>query len=330
MRCYAVGVADPEEHIRRWQRAGLLADAEAERLLAYESGRSERRAGAAEERPGVLEALLYLGFTVAGVGVFFFIAQQWDDLRSWARLMVVGVPALLALAAGGGMSLSSEPGVRRGGNVAWLLAVALGGGTLAVVFNEYGPGEGLGDEHWTLAVTGVVTLALALVLWALTPSHPQVVGVGGASFFFGMTMGAWPDEFSGQVAGLAAAATGVAILALVEAGLFRPRFSSRVAGSMLAGVGTFMAGREAALPWEFLAFAAGAALVALGVWRASFTYVTAGIIVLLLSLITFMFEHFEDRIGAPLALMLSGGLLVAAVLALVQYRQIHRRRQAPA
>jgi hypothetical protein len=322
-------MSDAAEHIRRWQQAGLLEEGQAERLLAFERERREPLAPA-PERPGVLEALLYLGFAVAGAGVFFFVVQQWPDLEAWARVVVVGVPAALALAAGGGMSLSGEPGIRRGGNVAWLLATALTGGTIAVLFNEYGPGDWIGDEHWMLAVTGIATLVLALALWALTPSHAQVVAVGGASFFFGMAMGAWPDEFSNRIAGLTVAAAGVAVLALVEASLFRPRASARIAGSILVGLGTFIAGREAMLAWEFLAFAAGGGLVALGVWRASFTYVAAGIITLLVSLIAFMFEHFEDRIGAPLALMLSGGLLVAAVLALVQFRHIHRGRQAPA
>jgi hypothetical protein len=48
------------------------------------------------------------------------------------------------------------------------------------------------------------------------------------------------------------------------------------------------------------------------------------------ALVTYVFEHFEDDIGAPVALMVSGGVVVAGVILLVQLRDMVRARRVPA
>ncbi|MCA9823576.1 MAG: hypothetical protein KC470_13250, partial [Dehalococcoidia bacterium] len=125
------------------------------------------------------------------------------------------------------------------------------------------------------------------------------------------------------------ATTGAALLVLTELGVFRPVRTARVAAAALCGIGAFHAGVDSSLPWEFIAFVAGGALIGLGIWRASFTYVAVAVATLLVALITFMFEHFGGELGAPIALILSGGLLIGSVLVLVQVRtMIHRHRVA--
>jgi hypothetical protein len=123
---------------------------------------------------------------------------------------------------------------------------------------------------------------------------------------------------------------GAALIALTEMGYFKPMPLARTLAALLLCGGAFQAGVDSAVGWELLAFIAGAAAIGLGVWRASFTYIAVGVGTLLVALITFMFEHFEERIGAPVALMISGGMLVAAVLILVQIRTITRRRRLAA
>jgi hypothetical protein len=326
-------VADPEEHIEAWRRAGLIDEALAARLLQHEKAAAHPAlppAADEDDRPGIIEALLYLGLTIAGAGVFFLVAQQWDELRSWSRVMLIAVPALLSFVAGAAMLTSGEPGVRRGGHVAWMLTVALIAGTLAVGFNEFATDEGLDDERWMVLAVATVTAVAALILWAVAPSNPQVLAVAGSAVFFGEALGAWPDDYTQRLAGCAIAIAGVLLMAATEASIFRPRALARATSAVLVGGGAFHAGIESAIAWEALAFIAGVALIVAGVWRRSFTYVAAGTGTLLVALITFMFEHFEDRISAPLALMLSGGLVVAAVLILVQVRGIVRARRATA
>lgn len=321
-------MSDPAEHIREWQRAGLIDDGTAARLLAHSGSRPQPPKPAPGDRPGVIEVLLYLGLVVAAAGVFFLIVQQWDEIASWGRVALVGVPAILMLAAGTGLRFATEPGLRRGGHVAWLLATALVAGTVAVILNEYALDEGRGDERWAILTTATVTVVIALVLWALAPSNPQVLGIGGAAVFFGEALGAWPDDYTQRVAGSTIAIAGLALIVLTELGLFRPRPLARAVAAVLAGGGAFHAGIASPIGWEMLAFAAGAGLVAAGIWRQTFTYVAAGVVTLLVALITFVFEHFEDRVGAPVALILSGAVLVAAVLVLIQVRGMVRARKA--
>ena len=81
--------------------------------------------------------------------------------------------------------------------------------------------------------------------------------------------------------------------------------------------------------YEGLTFVAAVGVLALGVWRGSFSLVVVAILGMFLTLVTFIFEHFEDEIGAPVALMLSGGALVGAVLAIAAFRaESQRRRRA--
>ena len=318
-------MSDAKQHLRTWQNAGLLDEESVSRIIAFEAASRPAPAAAPEERPGVIEAILYLGFVVAGAGVFFLVGNNWEQLTSWSRLMLVTTAALLTLGAGAGMHLAGHPGVRRGGQAAWLLAVALSAASLAVAFNEYG-GHQLDDERWQIVVVATATFALAMTLWAVSPSSLQVLAIAGSTIFFAEALGAWPDEYSPRLAGLTIATTGAVLVVLTELGIFRPVYTARVAAAALLGMGAFHAGIDSSLPWEFIAFIAGGVLIGLGVWRASFTYIAAAVVTLLIALIMFMFEHFSGDVGGPIALILSGGLIIASVVILVQVRSIIHRR----
>jgi hypothetical protein len=326
-------VSDVDDALARWVDAGLIEPERAARIREFERSQAPRAASpsAAEDRPGALEVMLYLGFVVLGVGVFALIAQQWDELESWARIAATGVPVGLLLLAGVLLRLSGEGPLERGGQAAWFVAVPLFAGALGVVINEYGPeSSGGGDDRSLVLLVASATLALALVLWAFSAAHAQVLAVAGSAAFFAQALGAWPDDFSAGLAGFVMFAIGAAGLALAEVGWFAPKPSARFCFAVLAVAGPYQAGfvdsdLEA---YEFLSFVAAAGVIALGVWRASFALVLVGVVGIFVALVTFIFEHFEDELGAPLALMLSGGLLVAAVLTLAFLRNESRKRKA--
>jgi hypothetical protein len=271
--------------------------------------------------------VLYLGIVVLAVGVFYLAAFNWEDMRSWARIAAVGVPLLLALLSGAAMVRSDDAALRRGGQAAWALAVALGGGSVAVVFDEHDLWGGLG--HGGLLAVGVSTASLALLLWVLSPRHLQVLALGGAAMFLAVTIGNWPEDFDFSLLGIAALAFGGAALALTEAGFVVPRASARPVFAAVALFGPYLAGVNGATWAELVVFAAAAAIGALSVWRASFTYIAIAVVAVFFELVSFVIRHFESRVGVPVALILSGGLLVAAVLILVRLRPFdHFRRRA--
>lgn len=322
-------MADVGDHLKRWTEAGLLDQATTDRIEVWE--REERAGRREDERPGALEALLYLGLVVLGVGVFALFAQQWDELESWARVTGIGVPVLLLLGVGAVLRINDEPELRRGSQAAWFVAVALFAGFLGVVFNEYELGISQTDDRAGLLFVASATFFLAVLLWLFSPRYAQVVAMAGSAVFLSQAIGNWPDDFDRELAGIVLLGLGLAGVALGEFELFTPRAAAQVFFGVLCIAGPYEAGvDDGHIAFEFLAAAIAAGVIALGVLRGSFALVLTGVAGAFVVLVTFIFEHFEDQLGAPLALMLSGGVMVAGVLLLAIFRHEIQARRQPA
>ncbi len=308
---------DYSDYLKRWRQAGLIDEPTARAIVSFESKEVRPEPS---ERPSLTEAVLYLGLIVVAVGVLTLIGNNWEQMQSFARILAVGVPAALALGLGFALRSTGDRAFVRGGQVAWLLTVALTFATVLVVFHEWGAGD---DERNGLLAGGVVTLSLALLLWAISGSVPQVVAVAGAMFTFGQTLGAWPDDFSTALAGTTALLAGGLAIALVELGVFTPKWAASPLFALVAAAGIYEAGIDGTVVWaETLSFVVAAGLMALGITRSNFAYLVVGVVLAFVSLVTLMFEHFQSDLGAPVALIVSGALLVAAVLALIPLRRV--------
>ncbi len=318
-----------DDLLQRWLAAGLIESGTADRIRTFEREQAVKE-GDDDNRPGIIEVLLYLGVAVLAVGVFALLAQNWPELESGARVAALAVPAALCLGGGALMRVSPEAGIQRAGQVAWLVAVVLAAGTMGVFLNEYHPGGmELDDDRESMLLIAGATAALALVLWVFSPKHAQVLALAGGAFFLAQALGNWPDTFSPNLAGMMLLAMGAAAVALTELKIMQPKDSSQLLFGAMAVAGPYQAGFiDNGLAFELLAFVVAGALIALGIARQSFIYVLVGVAGLFVMLVTFIFEHFEDDIGAPLALILSGGILIGAVLLLARFRPALRRRQA--
>lgn len=306
-----------EEQLSRWHVAGLIDEEQARRILAYERDRSEDSRDGDADRPSVLEAVLYLGIAVAVVGVVTLIAQNWDDLRTWARIAVLAVPGALLLLAGWAMRTAIQPAVRRASGVAWLAAVVLVTGAVAVAAYEGG-----GDDRQVWLLAGITATGLALGLWAVYPSRPQVIAVAGGLVVLAIAAAQWVEGYEAETLGFLIAAFGIVMLAVTEARLFGPITIARLlsAAGIMAGLYIAAFITENSIWLELLVFVAGAALIALGLWRADFGFIVVAVIGLFVGLIHLIFRHFEDELGAPLALLLTGTLVIAGVLLLALLR----------
>ncbi len=325
---YVPPVCDIEALLSRWREAGLLDDAAVERIRTFENQRASRRpAIPTEERPGVIEILLYLGIAVLAVGVTALAAQNWADLASFARVLVTAVPAGFTLLVGALLRSRSEPGLRRAGQLAWVASVALTALALWVILWEYEPlGLARDDDRTSLLIVATCAAALALALWALAPSTLQLFALGGALFFLAQALGAWPDDYSPRLAGGSLALVALTAIALAETDRLSPRATARFVFGFLLAVGAFWPGfDDGGTPWELTAFVAAALLLALGVLRSSFQYVLWGVLLLFVALVRAIFQNFSDEIGAPVALIISGALLIAAVLILARLAPSLRR-----
>jgi len=306
-------VASVEEHLQRWRAAGVLDEASAERIQAFESSQGPAPA-TQREGHGILEALIYLGVAVVAVGVIILVSSSWDDLEEWARVAVVGVPGLFALAVGGGLRTLKEPGMVRGGHIAWLASSFLltGAGAIAAHNADWS------DDNVRL-LAGLSGTSLALALWVFAPSHPQIVGIGSGLYMLSIALGERSDEFSVPVAGISLAVFAATALTITEAGFLRPRVSARVLAAAGVAWGAWFAGFDEG--WaESLAFAAGALLVAVSIWRGAFIYIIAGVAAVFAALISTIVRHVEDPTNASLLLIAIGALMVGCVITIARFR----------
>ena len=315
---------DHDEHLQRWTEAGLIDRATADAIRKYESSR--RRDAPGLGRPAVVEAILYLGLLVVAAGVFALFAQNWSELQSPARVAAAGIPAALALVLGFGLRSTGEPAFVRGGHVAWLIALVLVYASVLVVFNEY---QQTDDERARFLAGGIAGLILSLALWAISNSPLQVLGIAASFVTFSESLGAWPDDYSAAIAGAAILLCGAAAVALTEVRVFRPAIVAAPLFGFLAAAGAYHAGLDGKLLWaEIMSFVIAGALVGLSLYSGRFGYMLAGVALAFVALVTFIFEYFENEIGAPVALMISGAALVAGVLLLIPLRRITAREPA--
>jgi hypothetical protein len=315
-------VLDIELRLEEWQTAGVIDADIARRLRGYEASRKSN-ASDASGRPGLLEALSYLGIAIVAVGVFIMVTVSWDDLAAWARVAVMAVPGGLGLAVGAALRNTAKPSLVRGGQVAWMVSVALLGGAVATA----GANADLEPEN-TALLAGLVAAAIGAVLWTFAPSHPQVVALGAALGEVAFALGARSDEndLNSAVVGGTLIALGVAGLFLAERRWFVPQLSARGVSALAFAGGAFIAGVESGA-LEVLAPAAGVALVTLSVRRRTLIYMLVGVAVVFLGLVSTLTRHAGSPTTAAAGLIVLGALMLGVVLVLARWQPWERQNQ---
>ena len=310
-----------DEYLQRLGKAGLVDAEQADRIREFErQQRSQPSGTAAEERPGVTEAVLYLGVAVVVAGVIVLGADNWRDLASWARIAAVAVPMVLAFLAGVALRSLERPQYQRAADLAWLAAVGLAAGTTAVIANETNV-----NDYLVMLVVGVVATVVASALWAANPGTLQVMGLGGALFMLAIGLSSSVDESSEVVMGMTLFGMGVIAVALAEWDLMRPKPVAQTIFAAFAIFGPYIAGLGWSVIWaELMVFVVGVVLIALAVQRNAFVYMVIAVAGMFIGLITFVFEHFADTIGVAVSLLLCGAAIVGGVLLLAVMRSSTR------
>ena len=313
--------------IEDWVREGLISPEQAEALKRREV---KSAAISPARRVRADEIFVYLGSLVVFLAMAFLVGLNWRALGSAGRILSVLVPTVVMLALGWRLRGSESARLRRGAQALWLGACLLSGLSFGVIFDElyFIDWHGLGPGDPLFLVSCLLTTGVAGVAFVLLPSIAQSIAFhlcGSATLFSFL---AWLDHvlppFDHFYENL-----GVLVICLVVGGLWlalsewlraRERKGlvtvSRIFGVLTILGNTFvLATDQYAVTWqeitmEAIAFLASIAFIAVSVKRQSQTFLYGGA-AFLLFLITYVnYEHFADRIGMPIALLITGVVLI--------------------
>ena len=243
------GADDVHRMLDRWAHAGLIDEAQVERIETFEVTRHHPGGHAAEPVPpparrpsGLLvEAMAYLGGALALAAALLLVQLVWSDLSTAGRLAVPGV-ATAALLAGGALVPGHPDDRRRLRSALWLLATGAWAATLGVLGEQVLelPGQDtamlVGAGCAILAVVLYVRLTDALQHLALLASvatvgaafgaragwdEPALVGAGiwlvGAAWAVAGELGYLPPQLAARY-GSAVALTSAALLMNMSVG----------------------------------------------------------------------------------------------------------------
>ncbi len=148
-----------ERALERWQSAGVLDAASAERVRAFEGA----DAPPSSARWQVVLALL-LGGILLGAGVLLFAAAHWDQVGPGERLTTV-LLLLAALHAGGALAANRFPMLSTALHGVGTVACGAGIAMVGQIFNM--------QEHWPAAVL-LWAICAGLGWWLLRDQFQQI------------------------------------------------------------------------------------------------------------------------------------------------------------
>lgn len=298
-----------DHDLTRWIEEGIITADQAERIRSLES----RRSGGTATSRGI-EALAYLGATLVLVALFLLGQELWDQFEPWGHFALGLIVTGVLLAVGWLLGRSTEATVSRAQTFAWLLAVpasALAGYSLI--------SEILGVRDRENGVwIALVAFVVALLLWGVRHSTLQLVALGGATL---MTTIMFLTRFSNLpewAPGLSFFGLGVIWLLLTWGGVFTPTRTSYALGSVAVLFISFPESND--MPWPLFGLLIALGLVAISVRLSENVMLGLGIAGLFVYVPMLIFEWFGDSLGAVVALLISGLVLLGVVIGVVRYR----------
>ena len=344
--------------IEEWVEEGLISPEQGEALR-------QREAKAVAISPALRvkadEIFVYLGSLVVFLAMAFLVEQNWRALGSAGRILSVLVPTVAMLALGWHVSCADSTGrlrgsesaeearrlrLRRGAQALWLGACLLSALFFMVTFHELGLidwSERGPTDPWVL-VSCLLATGVAGVAFVLLPTVTQSIAFhlcGSAAL---LTFLGWLDHtlppfnhfYENLLVLVIGLVAGDLCLALSEWLRSKGRKDlvgvSRIFGTLAILGFTFISATDTyAATWqkttmEAIAFLASIAFIAASVKRQSQTFLYSGAAFLFFLIIYVNFEHFADRIGMPIALLISGALLIGLGLGT---GRLSRRIRAP-
>lgn len=295
---------------------GIVSRDQADRILLLAGSEESARAPAGRLRAHVAEALGYVGAALVAIAALVTVQQFWADMTAGAHTALLAVVAVVLLVAGAFLHAEAGTPIGRLGSFLWLLGVAATAGTAATFAEDV-----LELEE---AALGVATTApptvVAFALWSLRQRSLQQLAVLVGLAATSATLLALVDVTLEDWGGLMVWTLGLVWIVLARLDVVQPRRTGLFAGAVATLLGPLLMFGSSQRVGIVLGIATAATLVAASVlWRQT-VLLGLGVLGLFVFVPTGVFEFFGDDLGAPVALMLSGLLLLGVALAVARMR----------
>jgi hypothetical protein len=251
----------------------------------------------------LVRVLGFLGGTFVFAGIGVFIALQWDEMNSAARVIATLGSGFATFVLG--VLAAKDPRFEKAATPLLLMAAALEPTGMLVAFSEYGSG---GDWRWASLITcGTMTLQFGAVFALLRRSTPLFMTMVFATLFYWTAL----DLLDADKTAVALLMGGTILLAAI--GIDRTGYRDITPVWYLVGASLFMWGvfdgvEDSAFEIVFLAVAA--ALVYLSVAVHSRTLLFVSTLGILAYTGYFTGQHFADSVGWPIALIAFGIFMI--------------------
>jgi hypothetical protein len=303
-----------EAHLARWVSDGVVTAAEAEAIRAEEQALAP---APTERNARVTESLGYLGGLLVVVASLLLVGRVWPDLGLGARLGVVGGAAVLLLGGGAALPAARSDASERLRSVLGAMATATTAFFVGLLGHEV---LDLRDADLGLVVTSASAVVAGVLWFRLRAVLQQAACFAALSGTAAAALLELPTHGANRpsVAGLGVLVVGALWLLLA----LRDRLQHRPAALALGSAGAVVAAVTVATSgWgHFVALAVVAALAAAGRVVGETVMLAAGAIGILLVLPPVMNDWFPGAVAAPLALLVSGALLVLVALRALRAR----------
>ena len=300
---------DPSADIERWVEVGLIDSNQAAAIVEFEAARAEP--------PGAgrgMEALAYLGSALILIALGLLLKEFWDEVAAWGRFFLALAMTLILLAAGSVLGRNRHPAAQRAKSFAWFLAV--GSGVLTAI-TGIGDWANLASEDAAL-VASATALALGAALWVRSRTSLQLVATGIASAATVAAVVAKFDVSPNYRFGVGFFALGVAWLALTWRRILEPVRTGYAVAAILILLIAFPESTN--MPWPLLGVGAGLGLVTASVQLDQAVLLGIGVAGLFVYIPMTVFELFGDSLGVPVALLITGLVLLGLVMLAARLR----------
>jgi hypothetical protein len=299
--------------LERWKRAGLITTDQARAIRAAEA----REGDITRAIPLLAEVVAYVGAILALSAVVFIASRIWPNLHTGAQLGLLALATGLLAAGGWWMRGGLSPALRRLSSVLWFLSAAAMGWLADVLATRL-----LGLEDGYGLVIGTALLLYAGLLYRFRRSSLQQVAVAGGVVFAcgGVSDFAGGDDWFGVLLWIA----GAAWIALTRAGVLTPArtaFALGAAGLLAGSEAVVLEFLEAPDVWGLaLGLTTSSALLYMSVSFGEMVLLGFGMGGLFVFSVQIIEEYLGDGLGGPLALFVSGIVLLVVALVTVRLR----------